>query len=215
MKLIVFGFLFISLLSCRFERNLINGGIHIVSNKRSSENKIADQNSDPNSNKHSSYSAKQVKTEQIDITNIESDGSNFDSIPNVAHKSLSKPLKIESIPLIKPESSSPFKNTSKKRKKSNHAAGFILSMSGLMLFLICALLFLFSSELGVILFGLLLGLIAFLIMFIAVWISLSDLKAARTKKQRLLATVGLIVASLFSLTGIVLLLIFVVNSLKY
>jgi len=86
-------------------------------------------------------------------------------------------------------------------------------MAGLMLFLICALLFLFSSELGVILFGLLLGLIAFLIMFIAVWISLSNLKAARTKKQRLLATVGLIVASLFSLTGIVLLLIFTVNSL--
>jgi cation transport ATPase len=212
MKLIVFGLLFISLLSCRLERNLINGGIHIVSNKRSSENKIADQNSDPNSNKHSSYSAQQVKTEQIDIT-IESNKSNFDSIPNVAHKSLSKPLKIESIPLIKTESSSPFKNTSKKRKKSNHAAGFILSMAGLMLFLICALLFLFSSELGVILFGLLLGLIAFLIMFIAVWISLSNLKAARTKKQRLLATVGLIVASLFSLTGIVLLLIFTVNSL--
>ena len=212
MKLIVFGFLFISLVSCRLERNLINGGIHIVSNKRSSENKIADQNSDPNSYKHSSYSAQQVKTEQIDIT-IESNESNFDSIPNVAHKSLSKPLKIESIPLIKTESSSPFKNTSKKRKKSNHAAGFILSMSGLMLFLICALLFLFSSELGVILFGLLLGLIAFLIMFIAVWISLSNLKAARTKNQRLLATVGLIVASLFSLTGIVLLLIFVVNYL--
>ena len=212
MKLIVFGLLFISLLSCRFERNLINGGIHIVSNKRSSENKIADQNSDPNSNKDSSYSAQQVKTEQIDIT-IESDGSHFDSIPNVGHKSLSKPFKFELIPLIKPESSSPFKNTSKKRKKSNHAAGFILSMSGLMLFLICALLFLFSSELGVILFGLLLGLIAFLIMFIAVWISLSNLKAARTKKQRLLATVGLIVASIFSLTGIFLLLIFTVNSL--
>jgi cation transport ATPase len=212
MKLIVFGFLFISLLSCRLERNLINGGIHIVSNKRSSENKIADQNSDPNSYKHSIYSAKQVKTEQIDIT-IESNESNFDSIPYVAHKSLSKPLKFESIPLIKTESSIPFKTTTKKRKKSNHAAGFILSMSGLMLFLICALLFLFSSELGVILFGLLLGLIAFLIMFIAVWISLSNLKAARTKKQRLLATVGLIVASLFSLTGIVLLLIFTVNSL--
>ena len=212
MKLIVFGFLFISLLSCRLERNLINGGIHIVSNKRSSENKIADQNSDPNSYKHSIYSAHQVKTEQIDIT-IESDKANFDSIPNVADKSLSKPLKIESIPLIKTESSSPFKNTSKKRKKSNHAAGFILSMAGLMLFLICALLFLFSSELGAIYFGLLLGLIAFLIMFIAVWISLSNLKAARTKKQRLLATVGLIVASLFSLTGIVLLLIFTVNSL--
>jgi len=212
MKLIVFGFLFISLLSCRLERNLINGGIHIVSNKRSSENKIEDQNSDPNSYKYSIYSAQQVKTEQIDIT-IESDGSNFDSIPNVAHKSFSKPLKIESIPLIKTESSSPFKNTSKKRKKSNHTAGFILSMSGLLLFLICALLFLFSSELGVILFGLLLGLIAFIIMFIAVWISLSNLKAARTKNQRLLATVGLIVASLFSLTGIVLLLIFVVNYL--
>ena len=214
MKLFVFGLLFISLLSCRLERNLINGGIHIVSNKRSSENKIADQNSDPNSNKHSSYSAQQVKTEQIDIT-IETDEFNFDSIPNVAHKSLSKPLKFESIPLIKTESSSPFKNTSKKRKKSNHAAGFILSMSGLMLFLICALLFLFSSELGVILFGLLLGLIAFLIMFIAVWISLSNLKAARTKNQRLLAKWGIIVASLFSLTGIVLLLIFIVNSLKY
>ena len=212
MKLIVFGFLFISLLSCRLERNLINGGIHIVSNKRSSENKIVDQNSDPNSYKHSIYSAQQVKTEQIDIT-IESDKANFDSIPNVAHKSLSKPLKFESIPLIKTESSNPFKNTFKKRKKSNHAAGFILSMSGLLLFLICALLFLFSSELGVILFGLLLGLIAFLIMFIAVWISLSNLKAARTKNQRLLATVGLIVASLFSLTGIVLLLIFVVNYL--
>ena len=212
MKLIVFGFLFISLLSCRLERNLINGGIHIVSNKRSSENKIADQNSDPNSNKHSSYSAQQVKTEQIDIT-IESNESNFDSIPNVAHKSLSKPLKIESIPLIKTESSSPFKNTSKKRKKSNHAAGFILSMSGLLLILVGAFLILFSSELGAIYFGLLLGLIAFLIMFIAVWISLSNLKAARTKKQRLLATVGLIVASLFSLTGIVLLLIFTVNSL--
>ena len=131
MKLIVFGFLFISLVSCRLERNLINGGIHIVSNKRSSENKIADQNSDPNSYKHSSYSAQQVKTEQIDIT-IESNESNFDSIPNVAHKSLSKPLKFESIPLIKTESSSPFKNTSKKRKKSNHAAGFILSMSAIM-----------------------------------------------------------------------------------
>jgi len=214
MKLIVFGFLFISLLSCRLERNLINGGIHIVSNKRSSENKIADQNSDPNSYKHSIYSAQQVKTEHIDIT-IESDKANFDSIPNVAHKSLSKPLKIESIPLIKTESSSPFKNTSKKRKKSNHAAGFILSMSGLMLFLVGAFLILFSSELGAIYFGLLLGLIAFLIMFIALWISLSNLKAARTKKQRLLATVGLIVASLFSLTGIVLLLIYIVNSLKY
>jgi cation transport ATPase len=212
MKLIVFGLLFISLLSCRLERNLINGGIHIVSNKRSSENKIADQNSDPNSYKHSIYSAQKVKTEQIDIT-IESDKANFDSIPNVAHKSLSKPLKIESIPLIKTESSIPVKTTTKKRKKSNHTAGFILSMSGLILFLICALLFLFSSELGVILFGLLLGLIAFLIMFIAVWISLSNLKTARTKKQRLLATVGLIVASLFSLTGIVLLLIFTVNSL--
>jgi cation transport ATPase len=214
MKLIVFGLLFISLLSCRLERNLINGGIHIVSNKRSSENKIADQNSDPNSYKHSIYSAQQVKTEQIDIT-IESDKANFDSIPNVAHKSLSKPLKFESIPLIKTESSIPVKTTTKKRKKSNHTAGFILSMSGLILFLICALLFLFSSELGVILFGLLLGLIAFLIMFIALWISISNLKAARTKKQRLLATVGLIVASLFSLTGIVLLLIYIVNSLKY
>jgi cation transport ATPase len=212
MKLIVFGLLFISLLSCRLERNLINGGIHIVSNKRSSENKIADQNSDPNSNKHSSYSAQQVKTEQIDIT-IESNESNFDSIPNVAHKSLSKPLKIESIPLIKTESSSPFKNTSKKRKKSNHAAGFILSMSGLLLILVGVFLILFSSELGPIYFGLLLGLIAFLIMFIALWISLSNLKAARTKKQRLLAKWGIIVASLFSLTGIVLLLIFTVNSL--
>jgi cation transport ATPase len=212
MKLIVFGLLFISLLSCRLERNLINGGIHIVSNKRSSENKIADQNSDPNSNKHSIYSTQQVKTEQIDIT-IESNESNFDSIPNVAHKSLSKPLKIESIPLIKTESSSPFKNTTKKRKKSNHTAGFILSISGLLLILVGAFLILFSSELGAIYFGLLLGLIAFLIMFIALWISLSNLKAARTKKQRLLATVGLIVASLFSLTGIVLLLIFTVNSL--
>jgi len=212
MKLIVFGFLFISLLSCRLERNLINGGIHIVSNKRSSENKIEDQNSDPNSYNYSIYSAQQVKTEQIDIT-IESDGSNFDSIPNVAHKSFSKPLKFESIPLIKTESSSPFKNTSKKRKKSNHTAGFILSMSGLLLILVGAFLILFSSELGAIYFGLLLGLIAFLIMFIALWISLSNLKAARTKNQRLLATVGLIVASLFSLTGIVLLLIFVVNYL--
>jgi cation transport ATPase len=214
MKLLVFGLLFISLLSCRLERNLINGGIHIVSNKRSSENKIADQNSDPNSNKHSSYSAKQVKTEQIHIT-IETDEFNFDSIPYVAHKSLSKPLKFESIPLIKTESSIPVKTTTKKRKKSNHAAGFILSMSGLLLILVGAFLILFSSELGAIYFGLLLGLIAFLIMFIAVWISLSNLKAARTKKQRLLATVGLIVASLFSLTGIVLLLIFIVNSLKY
>ena len=107
MKLFVFGLLFISLLSCRLERNIINGGIHIVSNKRSSENKIADQNSDPNSNKHSSYSAQQVKTEQIDIT-IETDEFNFDSIPNVAHKSFSKPLKIESIPLIKTESSKDF-----------------------------------------------------------------------------------------------------------
>jgi cation transport ATPase len=214
MKLFVFGLLFISLLSCRLERNLINGGIHIVSNKRSSENKIADQNSDPNSNKHSSYSAQQVKTEQIDIT-IESNESNFDSIPNVGHKSLSKPLKFESIPLIKTESSIPFKTTTKKRKKSNHAAGFILSMSGLMLFLVGAFLILFSSELGAIYFGLLLGLIAFLIIFIALWISLSNLKAARTKKQRLLAKWGIIVASLFSLTGIVLLLIFIVNSLKY
>ena len=214
MKLIVFGLLFISLLSCRLERNLINGGIHIVSNKRSSENKIADQNSDPNSNKHSSYSAQQVKTEQIDIT-IETDEFNFDSIPNVGHKSLSKPSKIESISLIKTESSIPFKNTTKKRKKSNHTAGFILSMSGLLLILVGAFLILFSSELGAIYFGLLLGLIAFLIMFIALWISLSNLKAARTKKQRLLAKWGIIVASLFSLTGIVLLLIFIVNSLKY
>ena len=57
--------------------------------------------------------------------------------------------------------------------------------------------------------------ILFLIMFIALWISLSNLKAARTKNQRLLAKWGIIVASLFSLTGIVLLLIFIVNSLKY
>jgi len=214
MKLIVFGFLFISLLSCRLERNLINGGIHIVSNKRYSENKIADQNSDPNSYKQSIYSAQQVKTEEIDIT-IESDESNFDSIPNVAHKSFSKPLKIESISLIKTESSIPVKTTTKKRKKSNHTTGFILSMSGLLLMLVGAFLILFSSELGAIYFGLLLGLIAFLIMFIALWISLSNLKSARTKKQRLLAKWGLIVASLFSLTGIVLLLIFIVNSLKY
>jgi hypothetical protein len=86
-------------------------------------------------------------------------------------------------------------------------------MSGLLLILVGVFLILFSSELGPIYFGLLLGLIAFLIMFIALWISLSNLKAARTKNQRLLATVGLIVASLFSLTGIVLLLIFVVNYL--
>jgi hypothetical protein len=88
-------------------------------------------------------------------------------------------------------------------------------MSGLLLMLVGAFLILFSSELGAIYFGLLLGLIAFLIMFIALWISLSNLKSARTKKQRLLAKWGLIVASLFSLTGIVLLLIFIVNSLKY
>lgn len=209
MKFIVLGLLLISLLSCRLERNLINGGVHIISNKRTSGNKIENQNNYLDSYNQSICSSHQVTAAHGDLA-IETNESKVDSIPRMEVKSLSKDLKIQSNHSIKTKASISLKNTTKKRNKLKHTTGFIISMSGLFLFLLGTTIALFSSEF--ILFGIILGLIALFIMFMAIWICLYNLKSARTKKQRLLARLGIIIGSIFCLPSLVILLIFLFNS---
>jgi cation transport ATPase len=210
MKFIVLGLLLISLLSCRLERNLINGGVHIISNKRTSGNKIEQQNNYLDSYNQSICSSQQVTAEHRNLA-IETNESKVDSIPRMEVKSLSKDLKIQSNHSIKTKSSISLKNTTKKRNKLKHTTGFIISMSGLFLLILGISLGLFSSELAVIFFGIILGIIALCIMFIAIWICLYNLKSARTKKQRLLARLGIIIGSIFCLPSLVILLIFLFN----
>lgn len=210
MKFIVLGLLLISLLSCRLERNLINGGVHIISNKRTSGNKIEQQNNYLDSYNQSICSSQQVTAEHRDLA-IETNESKVDSIPRMEVKSLSKDLKIQSNHSIKTKSSISLKNATKKRNKLKHTAGFLISMSGLLLFMLGTFIALFSSEF--ILFGIILGLIALFIMFMAFWICLYNLKSARTKKQRLLAILGIIIVSIFCFPSLVILFILIFNSL--
>jgi len=210
MKFIVLGLVLLSLVSCRLERNLINDGIHIIRNRRTSENKIEHQNNYLDSYNQPICSANQVKTAQSDIS-IETNATKVDSIYEREVKSLANHLKIHSNHFIKTKSSIPLKNTTKKRNKLKHTAGFLISMSGLLLFLLGTFIALFSSEF--ILFGIILGLIALFIMFMAFWICLYNLKSARTKKQRLLAILGIIIVSIFCFPSLIILFILIFNSL--